>query len=273
MNKWMDIPTLAILSLKRRSDRRNVAISSALWGNFNISHTRFVDAIDAKDYESVDDLLHAAIEDGFPEFESLWGYPDRSEMNGEEERMGFTPVAYAWSLCRYFRELSKKTDYEFFIHDDMYGRHFKYFHVDRWLVTHIQNSCILKHFCNVKDVNFVCFLLNTESVGFKTIQPFVFDEVVIGTNRLNMKAGIFSPYGADVILKRLRHQISIGNRTPKSLLNALESTDGWDVEGVFSTTEPLFVEFPDDFLGSDIRGIEPLKGEHLKNIFSDVKPS
>lgn len=272
MNDWLEIPILAILSLNRRRDRRRVAISSALWGKFEIRHTRFFDAIDPYDYKSVDYLLKEAIEDGFPEFEALWGYPGGDELDDVEKRMGFAPVAYAWSLCQYFRYLESSDHSEFFIHDDMYGRPFKHFHVDRLMICHIHNSSVLKQFCHVKKIDFGCFLLNTQSVGLPSVQPFAFNEVVIGTHRLNLKAGLYSPHGAALILERLRSQISIGKRNPSEFLQSLESIKGWNPQGVFSTTEPLFLEFPDNFLGSDIRGIPPLKG-HLENLFSEVNPS
>lgn len=262
---------MAILSLERRDDRRNVAISSALWGNFNIPQTRFVDAIDAQDYKSVDYLLHDAIADGFPEFEMLWGYPGGDELGDEEKQMGFAPVAYAWSLCRYFRDLAESDTLEFFLHDDMYGGHFKHFHVDRWMMCHIHNSSILKQFCHERKIDFACFLFNTHSEGFSSVQSLVFEEIVIGTHCLNLKAGLYSPYGASLILERLKHQISLGKRTPIAFLEALGSMEGWNPEGVFSTTEPLFLEFPDNFLGSDIRGVPPLQG-HLRKLFSEVKP-
>lgn len=272
MNDWLEIPILAILSLNRRRDRRRVAISSALWGKFEIQHTRFVDAIDPHDYKSVDYLLKEAIEDGFPEFEALWGYPGGNELADAEKRMGFAPVAYAWSLCRYFRQLSCSDRAEFFLHDDMYGRPFKHFHVDWLMICHIHNSSILKQLCHVKKIDFGCFLLNTQSVDLPSTQPYVFDEIVIGTHRLNLKAGLYSPHGAALILERLRHQISLGKRTPSEFLQSLESVKGWDPEGIFSTTEPLFLEFPDNFLGSDIRGVPPLQG-HLGKLFSEVNPS
>lgn len=273
MSNWLEIPTLAILSLNRRRDRRNVAVCSALWGGFDIRHTRFFDAKDAKDYKSVDYLLKEAIEDEFPEFEALWGYPGpKDELSEQEQRMGFAPVAYAWSLCRYFRYLERVDQPEFFMHDDMYGRPFKHFHVNQLMLIHIHNSSILKQFCHVKNIDFGCLLLNTQSKGLCSVQPYVFEVVVAGTYCLNLKAGLYSPYGASLILERLRHQISLGIRTPKAFLETLESMTGWNPPGVFSTTEPLFLEFSDNFLGSDIRGVPPLQGP-LGKLFSEIKPS
>ena len=272
-NNRLEIPILAILSLLRRRDRRQVAISSALWGHFDIKHTRFIDAIDVNNYTSVDDLRRKAIEDGFPEFEGLWGYPIRDEVGTEgEARMGFAPIAYAWSLCRYFRELADSGNSEFFMNDDMYAKAYKYFHVDRYLVRDIYNYPILEDQCKSKDIAFACFFLNTRSEGLPSVQPHVFDDVVIGTTELNLKAGFYSPYGARLILERLKCQISLGKRTPLQFLSALESVDGWSPDGVFSTQEPFFIEFPDVFLGSDIRDIPPLEG-HLGNLFREVKPS
>ena len=272
MNDWLEIPNLAILSLNRRRDRRRVAISSALWGKFEIQHTRFFDAIDPHDYKSIDYLLKEAIEDGFPEFEALWGYPGGDELGDAEKQMGFAPVAYAWSLCQYFRYLESSDQSEFFIHDDMYGSPFKHFHVNQLMLLHIHNSSILKQFCHVRNIDFGCFLLNTQSKGLCSVQPYVFEVVVAGTYCLNLKAGLYSPYGASLILERLRHQISLGIRTPKAFLETLESMKGWNPPGIFSTTEPLFLEFSDNFLGSDIRGVPPLQGP-LGKLFSEIKPS
>ena len=42
---WIN-PDFTILSLKRRWDRRNVALASAMWSEFNLGHVRFMDAID-----------------------------------------------------------------------------------------------------------------------------------------------------------------------------------------------------------------------------------
>lgn len=240
-----------------------MAISSAIWGNFNLKHTRFIDAMDADDYDSIDKLVQSAADDGFPEFKNLVNHSGN-----------LGPASYAWSLCRYFRDLQNKDseEPEFLMHDDMHGRHFKHFHVDRWMMCHIYNSSILKMFCHVHDVDFNCFLFNTESVGFKSVQPHVFNEVVVGTNELNLKAGLYSPKGASEILKRLRHQISVSDPTPAGLLRSLKSVEDWNVSGIFSTSEPLFLEYPKRFLGSDVVRIPPLQG-HFENIFSDVKPS
>ena len=265
---WVS-PRVAILSLKRRQDRRNVALASVMWGNFMVGVTRFVDAIDAADYTTSDALIREAVEDGFSEFDALHGFSFESD---DEVRMGLAPIAYAWSLCRYFRERSEKPEYELFIHDDMHGVAHKHFHVDNLLLRNTYNDPIRGRWCVPKNIEFACFLMNTASEGLEPIQRNVFDHIVKGVPELNLKAGFYSPHGARLILKRLRQQISLGKRTPKAFLRTLKSTDDWDAEGIFSTTEPLFVQYPIEFLGSDMRGIPPLQG-HLGKLFSEVKPS
>ena len=265
---WIN-PESAILSLKRRSDRRNVAISSMMWNGFNVAHIRFIDAMDAADYTTADDLIRDAVGDGFPEFEALYGF------ESDETGMGFAPIAYAWSLCRYFRELSKskKDENEFFTQDDMHGIAHSHFIANNKLIRETYNAPIITNHCARKKVSFKCLLLSTQSEGLPSVQRSVFEEVVVGTTRLNLKAGYFSPEGADVVLKRLLHQISLGNqRTPKAFLSTLEDVSGWEPEGVFSMTEPLFVEYPIEFLGSDVQGIPKLQG-HLGKLFSEVKTS
>ena len=267
-------PRIVILSLQRRDDRRQVAVSSAMSSDFPPRDMHFFDAVDASAYTSVDELIRDAIRDGFEEFEALWGYPNRDAIESETElKMGFAPLAYAWSLCRYFRELQERNDdaLEFFMHDDMHGVSYKHFHVEKMFLRNIYNDPILGRQCKANKYEFVAFLLNTASVGLKPTQPHVFEDIVVGTNVLNLKAGLYSPHGASVILKRLKQQISLGKRTPKKFLSALESVDGWDTTGIFSTREPLFVEYPLAFLGSDVRNIPRLQGRYEK-LFGDVKP-
>lgn len=269
---WIN-PETAILSLPRRADRRNVAISSIMWSEFNVAHVRFIDAMDAADYLTNHDLISDAVGDGFHEFDALHGFPAHSAFEDDTEiAMGYAPVAYAWSLCRYFRELSKKDRNEFFIQDDMHGIAHSHFIANNKLVREIYNAPILTSHCERKQVDFKCLLLSTRSEGLPSVQRSVFGEVVVGTTRLNLKSGYFSPEGADLILKRLLHQISLGKRTPKAFLSALEEVSGWEPEGVFSMAEPLFIEYPIEFLGSDVRGIPKLQG-HLGKLFSEVKPS
>ena len=269
---WIN-PETAILSLKRRSDRRNVAISSIMWSEFNVGHVRFIDAIDAADYFTNDALIRDAVGDGFHEFDALHGFPVHSAFEDDTEiAMGYAPVAYAWSLCQYFRELSKKDKNEFFIQDDMHGIAYSHFITNNKLIREIYNAPIITSYCGKKKVSFKCLLLSTRSEGLPSVQRSVFEEVVVGTNALNLKSGYFSPEGADLILKRLLHQISLGKRTPKAFLSALNDVSGWAPEGVFSMADPLFVEYPIEFLGSDVRGIPKLQG-HLGKLFSEVKTS
>lgn len=254
-------PRLSILSLSRRQDRRQVAISSALWSNFNIKKVRFVDAIDAVDYTSIEDILHDAVRDGFQEFEALRGYAG-----------SLAPIAYAWSLCRYFRDLSENSGSEFFMHDDMHGVAHTHFHIDTLFLRNAYNDPIRLRQCEANGIAFACFLLNTHSMGFPPTQEHVFEEIVVGTHALNLKAGFYSPHGARLILERLQQQIALGENTPLAFLSALASTADWYPTGVFSTREPLFVEYPIAFVGSDIRGIPRLQG-HFNKIFSEAKPS
>lgn len=271
-HKRFDLPSVSILSLKRRKDRRDVALSSALWGTFNVAEMHFVDAIDALAYTSVDDLLHEAIKDGFNVFEAVRGYPNRDKIESEDaEKIGFAPVAYAWSLCRYFRDLSEKSEDEFFIHDDVHGVAHKLFRVDKIIIRNLFNQPILSR-CKADKAAFACFLMNTRSEGFTPIRSDIFPRIVIGTHRLNLKAGFYSPHGASLILERLKQQVSLGKKTPEAFLSALESTENWHPKGIFSTSEPLFVEYPIEFLGSDIRGIPRLQGPYDK-LFSEIKPS
>ena len=158
------------------------------------------------------------------------------------------------------------------MHDDMHGIAHSHFIVNSKLLREIYNAPIVTSYCNNKKCSFKCLLLSTQSEGLPTIQRGVFEEVVVGTSKLNLKSGFFSPEGADLILKRILHQISLGERTPKAFLSALEDVSDWETEGVFSMTEPLFVEYPIEFLGSDVRGIPKLQG-HFDTLFSEVKPS
>ena len=224
---WIN-PETAILSLKRRSDRRNVAISSMMWSEFNVAHVRFIDAIDAADYLTNDALIRDAVGDGFHEFDALHGFPVHSAFEDDTEMaMGYTPIAYAWSLCRYLRELAEKDKNEFFMQDDMHGIAYSHFIANNKLIREIYNAPIITNHCERKKVDFKCLLMSTRSEGLPSVQRSVFEEVVVGTTRLNLKAGYFSPEGAALILKRLLHQISLGKRTPKALLSALEDVSDW----------------------------------------------
>jgi hypothetical protein len=264
---WID-PSISILSLKRRWDRRNVAISSIMWSEFiNLGNVRFIDAMDAADYTDPQTLIKDIVSDGFDAFGVFHDVTVDSDF--------FAPLTYAWSLCRYFRELSKKEkdNNEFFMQDDMHGIAHSHFIVTSKLLRELYNAPIITNACTHRKISFKCLLFSTRSEGLPSVQRSVFEEVVDGTTRLNLKSGFFSREGADLILKRLLHQISLGKPTPKAFLDALEDVSDWDIpEGIFSMTEPLFVEYPIEFLGSDVRGIPRLQG-HLGKLFSEVKPS
>ena len=271
MNNLWVFPRVTILSLKRRVDRRHAAVSSIMWFDIDLRHVNFFDAIDAQDYNAADDLIHDAVADGFPAFESMCGYSSSFETQ-EERNIGFAPLAYAWSLCRYFRELSDRTTYELFLHDDMYGRAHPHFHINNDFLRNIYNDPICMHQCNAKDIRFVCLLLNTKTQGHEPTQHGIYEEIVLGTDVMNFKAGYYSPYGASVLLERLTNQIALGSKTSAQFLASLASTESLDQLGIFSTAEPLFVEYPVEFLGSDIRNIPRLQG-NFSNLFSDIKPS
>ena len=268
-------PRLTILALKRREDRRNVAVSSAMALEFSPRDIHIHEAMDAQHYRCADDLIGAAIADGFPQFEQVYGYPNKSMILSEkEERMGFSPLAYAWSLCRYFRELSQRPDeeVEFFMQDDMYAISFKHWVVEKMFLRNLYNDPILGRHCKPNNLQFVGFLVNTASKDLEATQAHVFDDVVVGANFLNLKAGLFSPYGAQVILDRLLQQIAIGKKNPRQFLDKLQDMHGWEQTGIYSVTEPILVEYPIEFLGSDVRNIPKLQGGYAE-LFEGVKPS
>ena len=118
-NKRWEHPTLSILNLPRRLDRRRVAISTAMWLDIYVGEVAVVNAKDALDYNTADGILQDAVKDGFPQFEHLQGWEDRN----------LGAVAYAWSLCRYFRNLADSENHELFMHDDMYAQYYSHMHV------------------------------------------------------------------------------------------------------------------------------------------------
>ena len=260
-NKRWEHPTLSILNLPRRLDRRRVAISTAMWLDIYVGEVAVVNAKDALDYNTADGILQDVVKDGFPQFEHLQGWEDRN----------LGAVAYAWSLCRYFRDLADSENHELFMHDDMYAQYYSHTHVNKWIIRNFFNYPIFTY-CNRKKWEFSFFLLNTEATNLPVCQAYVADEVRVGVDHLNLKAGYFSPKGAKVVLDRLLNQISLGERSTAPFLNALESTVSWEPEATFSTSEQLFVEYPTDFLGSDVRGHPPKQGQFAR-LFKEATAS
>lgn len=252
---------LSILSLPRRKDRRNVAISSAIASRFPIKNVRFINAMDGADYDSIDSLLDASIRDGFTIFESLDKMSDT-----DKDCNAKSAIAYAWSICRYFRELADSNISEFFVHDDMHNVKWYIYDMDRRLMRNIFNYIVLG-ICRKHSKEFACWLLNNESTEKHK------HGVVNGTSSLNFRAGYYSPFGASKILEQLKRNISKGYITPSAFLDGIESVTDWDQSGVFSTYEPFYISYPIGYLGSDIRNIPPLSSEHLNNIFSNPVPS
>ena len=260
-NKRWENPTLSILNLPRRLDRRRVAISTAMWLDIYVGEVAVINAKDALDYATAEGLLQDAVKDGFPQFEHLHGWADPN----------FGALAYAWSLCRYFRDLADSENPQLFMHDDMYAQPYSHIHVDKWIIRNFFNYPIFTY-CNHRKWEFCFFLLNTAATHLPVCQEFVADEVRVGISRLNLKAGYFSPKGAKVVLERLRNQIALGERNTTSFLNALSSAHAWAPEAAFSTSEQVFVEYPKDFLGSDITNHAPKQGAFAR-LFKEARVS
>ena len=107
---------------------------------------------------------------------------------------------------------------EFFMHDDMHGVSYKHFHVEKMFLRNIYNDPILGRQCKANKYEFVAFLLNTSSVGLKPTQPHVFEDIVVGTNVLNLKAGLYSPHGGKRYPQKAQATDFIGETHPEEIL-------------------------------------------------------
>lgn len=95
------LPDVYIMNLPREVKRRYVSIGTHLAQNVPFENLHTYKAIDDRDFETSNDLIRAAIDDGFPQFEN---YIDTEKAIARFGQM--------WNYCRFYRDVatqSKKT--------------------------------------------------------------------------------------------------------------------------------------------------------------------
>ena len=92
-----NLPDVYIMNLSREVKRRYISIGAMLAHNVPLENLHVYKAIDDRNFETSNDLLHAAINDGFPQFENY--------LNTRKAIAGFGQM---WNYCRFWRDVATK---------------------------------------------------------------------------------------------------------------------------------------------------------------------
>lgn len=103
-----------ILHLKKRTDRKPLALANCERLDVPKEKIEFWYGHDADDFENTEAIIDAAVGDGFAEFSNI-----NIEVPVEPGR-----ICQTYNICRFLRQLSEKQTIEMLIHDGMILRHF-----------------------------------------------------------------------------------------------------------------------------------------------------
>ena len=92
-----NLPDVYIMNLSREVKRRYISTGAMLANNVPLENLHIYKAIDDRNFEASNDLLHAAIDDGFPQFEN---YIDTEKAIARFGQM--------WNYCRFWRDVATK---------------------------------------------------------------------------------------------------------------------------------------------------------------------
>ena len=253
-----------IFNNPKRLDKRNVAVAGAIYANIHTDWIRFFDRQDPQFFQNVAEVREGAIGDGFDAF------ANKLILEGKDIRVA--DLLDLWDFCRYLRQRAEDDDetWDLFVHDDIYVRRFGNHIVTEHFLAWVSKEHLTKQvaYHGLERFAFLLFPLqpyemDTE-VSIKTGYCFVYNDLPF----LNQKAMLLSQHGAKVILQRLLARLqAYHNVTNGNFTNFIYDTDRWNPLGGFATDEPLFAEYPDDFLGEDTDPIKTAYQGEFERLF------
>ena len=93
----LNLPHIYIMNIPRAVKRRYVSMGALLAHNVPLENLHIYKAIDDRDFENSNELLQAAINDGFPQFANY--------LNTEQAIARFGQM---WNYCRFWRDVMNK---------------------------------------------------------------------------------------------------------------------------------------------------------------------
>ena len=256
------IDNWCILHLERRADRYPIALSNAERLGVPREKVKFWIAKDNINFSDVDDVITAAVEDGFTEFKNI-----------KARKSGIGRICQTWNVCRYLRDLTSRNSIEMFIHDGV-------------IIKEVMNSPTLFYpdFQWFSDVVGECA---RQEVPFKVLvigdmQPFFKLEPIAPGSLIHRGVGstansvrIYSSLGAASILLRILSEVKLNNYRADEVLMKSDKWDPetpcWSEPGMYTLlAQQLCVDMPSDYLGSDSTSGESYQGI-FKEIFSQLE--
>ena len=118
----MEIDVILILNLKHRPDRFWATYGALVAAGTPIDRIRRVEATPGSDFKDRDALIHAAIEDGFPQFRYLVYDLPADDPNYQIE---LNIKSQAWNYCQMLRYLKDTHQSGLILYDDRYVKKFE----------------------------------------------------------------------------------------------------------------------------------------------------
>ena len=257
LNGW------TILNLRKRIDRRLIAIAQARMLHVPVSETHIWEAKDAVEMGITNplDLLDAIAEDGFPELHDVTRY--------ETGTLG--KICHLWNICRFLRDLIKKNETQMFIHDgvlltpevDFYPKY-------QWwknMVTYLDKLS------KAHGYKFLCLMTgHIQPHLTHPAKPVVVGSLVShGIHVFDNFARIYTPAGAEFILNRiLNTRVDQANHV---LYPQKGEDDFLNTPGIFSVMPLLFKDTPNNWLGSNtVDHLVSYTGEYKRLLPSEIIP-
>ena len=116
------IETVLILNLKKRPDRFWATYGALVAAGTPINRIRRVEATPGCDFKDRDALIHAATEDGFPEFSYLVNDLATDDPNYQIE---LNIKSQAWNYCQMLRYLKDTNQSGLILYDDRYVKNWQ----------------------------------------------------------------------------------------------------------------------------------------------------
>jgi hypothetical protein len=241
-----EIKRWTVLHLPKRIDRVPLALSNAERLDVPYNLVRFWEAKDADDYASVDEIIHAAVSDGFLDFERI----DRPSVKYPGR------ICQTWNVCRFLRDLGERDSVEMLIHDGMLIAFMKIAPYGFFPDFEFFCECVKR--CQQEDTPFQMLVLGDlhAHYGLNPIEGG--SAILYGIGHESNSVRIYSSLGARNVLDRIKHRLRRGVYEADIMFRLDEDNDVgafdeyWSLPGMYTLLyQPLAMDMPSDYLGSN----------------------
>ena len=227
------------LNLRTRPDRRLLAAATAARDGIP---KQIVDFWDAGWFETLDELGHHAVENGFDHFKGCIG---------QNKPIANTAIGQNYNIMRYLTDRVERDTLEVFLHDDVYFSHLL------GNGAHQRLTSVCEYIQRFSELNIL--LLDPTSCHLTQLgtrpEPEIFKDnygILKGIKGSCDFARVYSQKGAQLMLDRML-SMPYWRGT-----EVLFTYDGWTPPGVFTTIFPFAHRYPNSIVGSDTF-YDPLK--------------